>query len=149
MTYYGVLAPNSAWRSRIVPTPPGDPSAPVADTCLVTEPAQQAGARITTPPGHEQSAATRPDRLTLALQDPANADPLSGHRHRIPWADLLKRTFGADVLRCEQCGGRRKVIAFISQRNVAIPILLSLGLPHEPPRVAPAREPPQAELDFP
>jgi hypothetical protein len=30
---------------------------------------------------------------------------------RLPWADLLKRVFGDDVLQCP-CGGRRKVVAF-------------------------------------
>jgi hypothetical protein len=32
-------------------------------------------------------------------------------KRRLPWADLLKRVFGDDVLQCP-CGGRRWVVAF-------------------------------------
>ena len=32
------------------------------------------------------------------------------------WAQLLKRTFAFDVLHCEHCGGRARVIAAITER---------------------------------
>jgi hypothetical protein len=31
----------------------------------------------------------------------------------LPWADLLRRTFGIDVLVCPQCAGPRRVLAAI------------------------------------
>ena len=43
---------------------------------------------------------------------------------------------------------RREVIAMISDPFVVRKILSHLGLPTEPPRVAPARPPPQSLIDF-
>ena len=59
---------------------------------------------------------------------------------RIDWASLLKRGFREDVLACP-CGGRRRVIADIQDRDVIVAILQHLGLPPLAPRVAPARDP--------
>jgi len=52
---------------------------------------------------------------------------------------LLLRVFANDVLLCPHCGGRRKLIALISNGVVVRKILDHLGLPSEPPRLAPAR----------
>jgi hypothetical protein len=57
---------------------------------------------------------------------------------RIPWSELPLRVFREDILACP-CGGRRKVIAFISQRPVIEQILSHLGLPTTGPPTAPAR----------
>jgi len=32
------------------------------------------------------------------------------------WADLMRRTFGFDVLDCPRCGGRMRLVASIEQR---------------------------------
>jgi Putative transposase len=64
---------------------------------------------------------------------------------RLPWADLLRRVFADDVLRCP-CGGRRSVIAVVTDPGVARTLLAALALPDEPSAFAPARDPPQAEL---
>jgi hypothetical protein len=61
------------------------------------------------------------------------------------WAELMKRAFEVDVLLCE-CGGRRDVIASITDLAVARRILSHLGLPDRPPSSAPPRLPPV--LDF-
>ena len=58
---------------------------------------------------------------------------------RATWAELLKRVFAIDVLECPNCGGRRKLIAFISDGVVVRKILDHLGVPSEPPRLTPAR----------
>jgi hypothetical protein len=63
-------------------------------------------------------------------------------RRRYPWAELLRRVFAVDVLRCELCGGRRELIAQITQAGVVRAILTSLGLPTEVPVLHPARGPP-------
>ena len=44
------------------------------------------------------------------------------------WADALKRAFREDVMQC-RCGGRREVIATITQPEVVARILTHLGLP--------------------
>jgi len=76
--------------------------------------------------------------VTTSEQPP----PAPGSRQRIPWAELLRRVFAIDVLRCARCGGRRAVLAFISEPAVVDKILLHLGLPARPPPRAPARPPP-------
>jgi len=69
-----------------------------------------------------------------------------GPCHAAPWADLLRRAFFLVVLRCPACGGRRRILAAITQAAVIRGILESLGLPAEPPVVAPARGPPDLPL---
>jgi len=50
---------------------------------------------------------------------------------------LLKRVFTVDVLRCG-CGGRRRILAAITQAEVIVAILAALHLPTEAPVVHPA-----------
>jgi hypothetical protein len=50
-----------------------------------------------------------------------------------------------DVLQCA-CGGRRSVIAVVTDPSVARTLLVALDLPHERSAFAPARDPPQVEL---
>ncbi len=66
---------------------------------------------------------------------------------RIPWAELLLRVFREDVLLCP-CGGRRKVVALITEKKVLQDILEHLGLPTTGPPIAPARSsaPPEGNL---
>ena len=64
----------------------------------------------------------------------------------MPWAELLLRVFREDVLACDRCGGRRVVLAFLSERAVVKAILRHLGLPTTGPPVAPARASIQVEL---
>jgi hypothetical protein len=45
-----------------------------------------------------------------------------------------------DVLACP-CGGRRAIVADISDRNVVVAILAHLGLPTEAPPIARAQRP--------
>ncbi len=62
------------------------------------------------------------------------------------WSELLRRVFAIDILACP-CGGRRKVIAFITNPNIARKILDHIGLPSAPPQAVPARAPPQIDSD--
>ena len=93
--YHGILAPNAALRSEVVP----------------------GGAKAT----------------------PADLGARAGRTFWIPWALLLKRTFGFEVLRCDRCGGRRKVLAMITDPTTIVEILRCLGLPTEPPAFAASR----------
>jgi len=63
---------------------------------------------------------------------------------RLPWAELLQRVFAKDVLACP-CGGRRRVLAFITDLHVARDILAALGLPATIPTFATARAPPNLD----
>ena len=57
---------------------------------------------------------------------------------RIPWAELLLRVFREDVLACP-CGGRRVVLAYLTEPVPVKAILDHLGLPSTGPPLAPAR----------
>jgi hypothetical protein len=67
----------------------------------------------------------------------------AGASRRYPWAELLKRVFAVDVLRCHLCGGRREVLALITQGAVVRAILECLGMSTDAPLVHPARGPPE------
>ncbi len=58
------------------------------------------------------------------------------------WAELMRRTFGVDVLACPRCGGRLRLVALIDQTSVIQRILRHLGLPTDVPEPCPARPPP-------
>ncbi len=58
------------------------------------------------------------------------------------WAELMRRTFGLDVLACPRCGGRLRLVALIDQASVVQRILRHLGLATEVPEPRPARAPP-------
>ncbi len=62
--------------------------------------------------------------------------PLSERRLR--WAELLKRVFELDALRCPLCAGKMRVLAAITQPDVAMRILKCLSLPPRAPPIAPA-----------
>ena len=63
------------------------------------------------------------------------------------WAELMRRTFGIDVLACPRCGGRLRLVALIDRASVIQRILRHLGLSTEVPEPRPARAPPR-HLDF-
>ena len=65
------------------------------------------------------------------------------------WARLLKRVFKIDVSVCPDCGGQMKIIACLTDTESIRRYLKGADLPTEPPRIAPARSPPQEEMfDF-
>lgn len=63
------------------------------------------------------------------------------------WAELMRRTFGVDVLACPRCGGRLRLVALIDEASVIERILRHLGLPTHVPEPRPARAPPRS-LEF-
>ncbi len=63
-------------------------------------------------------------------------------RERMLWAQAMKRGIGLDVLTCEDCGGKREVLTFITDSRVITKILTHMGLPSEMPAVERARPPP-------
>ena len=75
-------------------------------------------------------------------ETPERAHARSGDGAGSRWADLMRRTFGFDVLTCPQCGGRLRLVALINEAAVVQRILRHLGLPTEVPEARPGRAPP-------
>jgi len=121
--YHGVFAPASHWRSQVIPPLPEKTpfaSAPsCASPCMGSEDPAPAATEV--PPPQALAEVRRP------------ADP-----SRIPWAELMMRVFREDVLACP-CGGRRVVLAYLTQPGPVKAILDHLGLPSTGPPLAPAR----------
>lgn len=113
--YHGVFAPNSPWRGAIVPGP----------------------RRV----HHRDRGRARASvaRCEAAASDGGVNAGLC--LTRWDWATLLRHVWGVDALACPRCEGRMRFIAVIRDRAVIERILLHLGLPHEPPRAARARDP--------
>jgi len=63
-----------------------------------------------------------------------------------PWAALMARVFQIDVLKCEQCGGRLRIVAAIHPPETTQKILNCLGLPSRAPPLKPAA--PDASLNY-
>jgi len=78
--------------------------------------------------------APAPPELTASTDQPQ-------HKRR-QWADLMRRAFGYDLLRCPNCGGTMRLLACILERTVIRKILTHLGLPSDPPALARARASP-------
>ena len=76
------------------------------------------------------------------LEAEAGAEPPERY---IRWAELMRRVFAVDVLKCP-CGGTRKVKACVRDPEKARETLQELGLWKEPVQVAKARAPPQGEF---
>ena len=92
---------------------------------------------------------SRAPRAAPSSQGSAPTPPLRPHRvpfsraRRLPWADLLKRVFGVDALRC-QCGNSMRVLAAITDLAVARRVLTCMALPARAPPLNPARAPSSA-----
>ena len=120
--YHGVFGPASLWRREVIH--------------LLSEKS------ATAPPC--ASAPRLTEDITPDVTEPIGADPSSARPQllrstsRIPWADLLRRVFRDDVLTCP-CGGRRVVLAYLTESGTVKAILEHLGLPSTGPPIAPAR----------
>ncbi len=83
-----------------------------------------------------------------ATSDVGNKQPARRPAHRYLWAELMRRVFRLDVLRCEVCKRSRRLISLITERSVIVRILAHLGLETDSPPIQPARAPPQLEFGF-
>ena len=72
---------------------------------------------------------------------PAEKDKPAGKSRYIPWAELLRKTFGFELL-CSKCKGPLRLIALVKSEHVAKKILTAMHLPTEVPELHPARPPP-------
>jgi hypothetical protein len=74
---------------------------------------------------------------------PANekAKPAGKSRY-IPWSELLRRTFGFEIV-CQKCQAPLRLIALIKSEDIAKKILTAMHLPADVPELHPARPPPR------
>jgi len=78
------------------------------------------------------------ERSATATDEPRPSSESSVHDRNYTWAELIKRVFLAEVLQCEHCGGRMKVVAVIRSPTATAKILQYLGIPTRAPPLAPA-----------
>jgi hypothetical protein len=124
--YYGVLGAHASWRRRLP-----RPGVTVPDAAAGTADARERSAEPMVAAGLEGSAST-----------PTGSAPPAGSGSNWLWAQLMRRSFGFDVLACPNCGGRFRLVALIEYREAVQRILRHLGLPAEVPPPRPARGPP-------
>ncbi|HEX7481364.1 MAG TPA: transposase [Polyangiales bacterium] len=136
--YSGVLAPNAKLRSKVVafgaPAELPQPPAVTAPEPASAEPTQLPLAAATEPPvGGVQPAANdntpKPERKR--------------RRPNYTWAELMRHSFEIDVLECQRCGGRLRMLAAVTKPAAVRAALAKLGMPTEAPKLRPARPPPE------
>jgi len=94
-----------------------------------------------------------PSAPTAPAPSPAEPDdppPLATLRRAAArcWALLLVRIYECLPLRCPKCGEPMRIIAFVQDRPTIERILDHIGEPTQPPKVLPARSPPQLAFGF-
>ncbi len=115
MRYLGVLAGHSSLRAEVVPK----------KRAALPEPPKQL-------PLFDED-----DEPTTSAKGAAKktAEP---SRH--PWPYLLKRVFSMDVLKCEKCGGRLRLVEIATKRDDVSRVLSERGWSRAPPRAPPLAE---------
>ncbi len=88
-----------------------------------------------------------PQGLSVAHLDRLVRAGLLAVAPRLPWAQLLRRTYGFDVLACAGCGGRLRLLTAITDKAVARAILTHLGRPADELR-ARTRDPTVVQEDL-
>ncbi len=73
---------------------------------------------------------------------------VEGQSKNYTWAQLMERAFGHQLLICPVCGGPRRVLEVVTDRETIRAILRKHGLSSELPEPAPAKPNPQLELPF-
>ncbi len=114
--FFGFLAPAAKWRAAIVPTPvvPDLPSLELPPPSPV------------------------PDENVETPTELNATNVRKSSRRNYSWAALMMRVFQLDVLECENCGGRLRIIAAIHPPDTTRKILDCLGLSSRAPPLAPA-----------
>jgi hypothetical protein len=135
----GVFAPRSSWRAAVVPKTPATRAALPSSKKKTKQDAASSLASDRTAASSGSGRASEyeaPHGPRTSLGDGV-VRPVGA---RIDWASLLRRVYLQDVLACP-CGGRRAILADITEPEVVVAILSHLNLPTEPPPVARARSP--------
>ncbi|MFN9945219.1 MAG: transposase [Planctomycetota bacterium] len=158
VTYHGVLAPASGLRPKVVrrQTAAGEEEAAgAAAGCRHGAGggggSQVVGADNAATTAMSAAAAVRRQhaerRARARLRVPHRSSRRRSRRQRLPWADLLRRVFGIDVLVCPKCAGSRRVLAAIHDPAAIARVLAALGLTAAGADPSECRAPPAAEGD--
>ncbi|MFN9440770.1 MAG: transposase [Planctomycetota bacterium] len=158
VTYHGVLAPASGLRPKVVPrqTAAGEEEAASAAAgcrhgACGGGVRQVAGEDNAATPATSAAVAVRRQhaerRARARLRVPHRSSRRRSRRQRLPWADLLRRVFGIDVLVCPKCAGSRRVLAAIHDPAAIARVLAALGLTAAGADPSECRAPPAAEGD--
>ncbi len=110
--YHGIFAPASPWRSHVVPFDPGESDSVNHTGCSAEKIEKEA----------DGNDVEKPNRC---------------HPRNYSWAELLKRVFEIDILECDRCGGRMRILCAINPPDAIRKILYCLGLPSRPPPIFP------------
>jgi hypothetical protein len=81
-------------------------------------------------------------------EQPGDEQSSTPRAYRLTWAALLARTFNLELERCSICGGKMKAVAAVTDPASIRRYLEGTGHSPDIPEIAPARAPPQEELDF-
>lgn len=98
-----------------------------------------AGVLASASPWRSRIAPKPPKEAAAATGEPQTPKRASGYR---PWAELLARTFGVDVLACPKCQGRMKLLAMVKDPASIARYLAAVGEATEVPRRSENRGPP-------
>ena len=86
-----------------------------------------------------QPEPVEPTQMNLAFHDESSEHPPSKSGSRHPWAYLLRRVFGVDVMTCSSCGGSMKLLTIGDEPDDIARALAEVGLgPRPRPRPRPA-----------
>lgn len=116
--YFGALAPNSLMRPFVTLTA-----------------------------GSTEQNKTSDDDANHALPSSVD-DPPPPRRYSSLWAILIAKVYQVLPILCPNCHAEMKLVSLITQPRVIDDILTCIGQPNEPPRLSPARGPPQTDFDF-
>jgi hypothetical protein len=120
--YFGVFAPGSRDRKRVVP----GRAAKRTRCCAAHETAKRASTAAANEamPARDEA----PERASaIALAAPIS--PALDGGTRIPWADLLRHGFDLDALRCPRCAGTMRVLAVVQDRDECLRYMEHAGIP--------------------
>jgi len=115
--FFGVFAPHSKWYAAV--------------KALVPKPVSDSLTTVTKKQKRAKNADEKPKRRGCSRS----------------WAQLLRRVFEIDILVCPQCHGPMKFIAVVNSPEAIEKICKHIGFPPKLPNVAPARAPPQTEIE--
>ena len=73
-----------------------------------------------------------------AAYENETAKDLQSRPRKHGWAELLKRVFAVDALKCDKCGGKMKILCAVNPPSAIRKILECIGLPIRPPPISPA-----------
>ncbi|MBK7952107.1 MAG: transposase [Deltaproteobacteria bacterium] len=140
--YHGVLAPCASGRDRVVAAGSGtEETTSSAWSAAESEAGSTVARTVVVGPGDGGGESeVFVDRAVSLLETPGrgHAQREELRPRRIAWAELLKRVFEVDALRCPKCGGRMRLLAAITEASVAQRILERLALPPRAPPLATA-----------